>query len=191
VGRTDEIGRLRELLFTPSSRRIASILGLGGIGKSRLALELAFQEKAENPHHSVFWIEASKHLSFERDVLEIGKKLRIPGIGDDKADIKNLFKQRLCNPSTEKWLLIVDNADDEALCWGDLSTLHSVTPLFRGRGLASTTLARRPMRLAAVSTATTGSYSTFRVKTTSLLCRVHLSNGVASRELPGKYKLWS
>ena len=90
VGRTDEIGRLRELLFAPNSRRIASILGLRGIGKSRLALELAFQEKAEHPHHSVFWIEASEQLSFERDVLEIGKKLRIPGIGDDKADIKNL-----------------------------------------------------------------------------------------------------
>ncbi|KIW09738.1 hypothetical protein PV08_12022 [Exophiala spinifera] len=117
VGRIDEIARLKELLFTPNSRRIASILGLGGIGKSRLALELAFQQKKEHPYHSVFWIEASEQLTFERDVLEIGKKLRIPGIGDDKADIKNLLKQRLSHSSNEKWLLIVDNADDEML-WG-------------------------------------------------------------------------
>jgi hypothetical protein len=50
-------------------------------------------------------------------VLEIGKKLKIPGIEDDKADIKNLVKQRLSGPSQNKWFLVLDNADDEAL-WG-------------------------------------------------------------------------
>lgn len=87
------MGRLRELIFDPNRRRIASILGLGGIGKSRLALELAFQIKAEYPPRSVFWMEASKQLTFERDVLEIGKQLGIPGVGDDRADTKNILKQ--------------------------------------------------------------------------------------------------
>ena len=147
VGRTNEIERLKELLFTPDSRRIASILGLGGIGKSRLALELAFQQKKEHPYHSVFWIEASEQLTFERDVLEIGKKLRIPGIGDDKADIKNLFKQRLSN-SSEKWLLIVDNADDEVL-WGrradttrDIPSLAQYLPQTANGSIVITTRSR-------------------------------------------------
>jgi tetratricopeptide (TPR) repeat protein len=60
-------------------------------------------------------------------VLEIGKKLRIPGIGDDKADIKSLFKQRLSNLSMDKWLLILDNADDEAL-WGRRANADLETP---------------------------------------------------------------
>ena len=111
------MGRLRELIFDPNRRRIASILGLGGIGKSRLALELAFQIKAEHPPQSVFWIEASEQLTFERDVLEIGRQLGIPGISDDRADTNNLLKQWLSRASMGKWLLIVDNADDEAL-WG-------------------------------------------------------------------------
>lgn len=103
--------RLRRLLFDSNSRRIASIHGLGGIGKSRLALELAFRKKAEHPQYSVFWVEASERLTFERDALEIGKKLCIPGIENANADVKTLFKQRLSNQTMDKWLLIVDNAD--------------------------------------------------------------------------------
>jgi phosphoribosylformylglycinamidine (FGAM) synthase PurS component len=48
-------------------------------------------------------------------VLNIRKKLRITGIKEDKADIKNLVKQRLSNPSIDKWLLILNNVDDKAL----------------------------------------------------------------------------
>jgi hypothetical protein len=69
----------------------------------------------KHPQYSIFWIEAAQQLTFEKDVLDIGKKLRIAGIEDDKADIKTLVKQRLSNPSAGKWLLILDNADDEAL----------------------------------------------------------------------------
>jgi hypothetical protein len=94
-----------------------AILGLGGVGKSRLALELAYQIKSERPEHLIFWIQATEQLTFEKDVLEIGRKEARSGIEDDKADIKNLVKQRLSDLSANKWLLILDNADDEAL-WG-------------------------------------------------------------------------
>ena len=120
VGRTDELKRLKQKIFETDSRRVISILGLGGVGKSRLALELAYQIQSEHPRHSIFWIQAAEQLTFEKDVLEIGKKLKIPGIEDDKADIKNLVKQRLSNPSEDKWFLILDNADNEEL-WGKQS----------------------------------------------------------------------
>ncbi|KIX04501.1 uncharacterized protein Z518_05371 [Rhinocladiella mackenziei CBS 650.93] len=116
VGRTEELDRLKRQIFETNSRRVVSILGLGGIGKSRLALEFVYCIKSDHPAHSIFWVDAAEQLTFEKDVLEIGKKLRIPGIEDEKADIKSLFKQKLSQP-TEKWLLVLDNADDEAL-WG-------------------------------------------------------------------------
>ena len=97
------------------------------MGKSRLVLELVYQIKLEHPEHSILWVEAAEQLTFEKDVLEIGKKLRIPGIDDGKADVKNLFKQRLSNLSTEKWLLILDNADDEVL-WGKYSATSPESP---------------------------------------------------------------
>jgi hypothetical protein len=114
VGRTVELETLKEQLLDPNGRRTVSLLGLGGIGKSRLALEVTYQIKLKDAHRSIFWIQASEVSTFERDMLEIGKKLKIPGVEDAKADVKALVKQRL-NDSEGRWLLVLDNADDEAL----------------------------------------------------------------------------
>jgi tetratricopeptide (TPR) repeat protein len=50
--------------------------------------------------------------SFEHAYRDIGQQLKIPGLEDDKADIKKLVKTKLSQESTGKWLMIVDNADD-------------------------------------------------------------------------------
>jgi tetratricopeptide (TPR) repeat protein len=92
-------------------------LGLGGVGKSRIALELADRTRSQRPTHSIFWIQATDPLTFEKDFFEIGKKLEVPGLEDEKADVKSLVKQRLNHESAGKWLIILDNADDEAF-WG-------------------------------------------------------------------------
>ena len=121
-GRTNELEHLKQKIFEANGRRVA-VLGLGGVGKSRLALEFADRIPSEHPQHSIFWIQAADQLTFERDVLEVGKKLGIPGIEDEKADVKNLVKQRLSNSSAGQWVLILDNADDEFL-WGKPSDLR-------------------------------------------------------------------
>jgi hypothetical protein len=117
VGRSDELHAVKAKLFDRDDCPIISLLGLGGVGKSRSALELAHQTKSEYPQYSVFWVQAEKLLTFEEDMLHIGKKLGIPGIDDPKADVKTLVKQRLQNSPEEKWCLILNNADDEML-WG-------------------------------------------------------------------------
>jgi hypothetical protein len=149
VGRTDELRRLKEKILSTDSRRVVSVLGLGGVGKSRLALELAYQIHAEHPQRSIFWIQATEQLTFEKDVREIGKKLRIPGIEDDKADIKNLVMQRLSNASGNKWVLVLDNADDETL-WvkqsnssQEESSLMDYLPRTTNGSIIVTTRARR------------------------------------------------
>ena len=61
---------------------------------------------------SVFWVRASDTTSFDNAYRNIGQQLKVPGLEDDKADIKELVKTRLSQESTGKWLMIVDNADD-------------------------------------------------------------------------------
>jgi tetratricopeptide (TPR) repeat protein len=61
---------------------------------------------------AVFWVRASDITSFDNAYREIGQQLKIPGLEDDKADVKRLVKTRLSQESTGKWLMIVDNADD-------------------------------------------------------------------------------
>ena len=130
IGRKDEIKRLKQKLFEPSGRRVVAILGLGGMGKSRLALEVAFQTKIDQPRCAILWIDASQRLTFEKDVRAIAKKLGLPGATAEQLDFKQLFKQGLSDSSFGKWLLIVDNADDEAL-WGTPANRDSGTSTLR------------------------------------------------------------
>lgn len=94
-----------------------AIEGLGGVGKTQLALEAAFRVREKYLDCSVFWVPANDSASFENAYSEIGQQLKIEGINEDKADVKLLVKTAL-SQITGNWLLIIDNADDAELLFG-------------------------------------------------------------------------
>lgn len=98
-----------------------TIYGLGGCGKSAVALEFGYRAIARHTH-MVFWVPAISRESFELAYREIGIRLRIPGITDDNADIKNLVKETLSSDGLNDWLMIVDNADDPGVLLGATDT---------------------------------------------------------------------
>ena len=89
-----------------------TIYGLGGCGKSALALEFAYRTLVQYARRLIFWVPAISRQSFELAFHEIGIRLRVPGIAKDNADIKQLIKNALSLDSAGDWLMIVDNADD-------------------------------------------------------------------------------
>ncbi|RDW58650.1 hypothetical protein BP6252_13126 [Coleophoma cylindrospora] len=93
----------------------AAICGLGGMGKTALAIEFAYQTKKQQPQRSIFWVAAINREAFEQSYKEIGKCLGIPGIEDEKSDVKKLVQAELSKEGFGEWLLIVDNADDANL----------------------------------------------------------------------------
>jgi hypothetical protein len=95
-----------------------TIYGLGGCGKSALALEFAYRALARYARRLVFWVPAISQESFELAYREIGIRLRIPGITDDNADIRKLVKETLSLGSFGDWLMIVDNADEPGVLLG-------------------------------------------------------------------------
>jgi NB-ARC domain/Tetratricopeptide repeat len=97
--------------FERDCQRVA-ITGLGGVGKTQIALEAAFRIRDEHPDSSVFWISAVNASSFDAGFLEVCRQLKMPGINENKADVKSLAKAYLSQESAERWLLIIDNADD-------------------------------------------------------------------------------
>jgi hypothetical protein len=95
-----------------------TIYGLGGCGKSALALEFAYRVLADRAADRVFWVPAISQDSFALAYRKIATSLRIPGISDNNADINKLVKDTLSADSSGTWLMIVDNADDPAVLQG-------------------------------------------------------------------------
>jgi tetratricopeptide (TPR) repeat protein len=95
-----------------------TIYGLGGCGKSALALEFAYRALAGDARRLVFWVPAISPESFKLAYREIEVRLRIPGISDDNADVKRLVKETLSLGNVGDWLMVVDNADDSQVLLG-------------------------------------------------------------------------
>ncbi|ORY58756.1 P-loop containing nucleoside triphosphate hydrolase protein [Pseudomassariella vexata] len=91
----------------------SAIVGLGGVGKTQIAVEAAYQVRDAYKDCSVFWVPATDTTSFDNAYRQIGQKLGVKWLEDDKADVKLLLvKAALEDESAGSWLLIIDNADD-------------------------------------------------------------------------------
>ncbi|KAF2730001.1 HET-domain-containing protein [Polyplosphaeria fusca] len=121
VGRETELARLRAHISSATSQRLA-IYGLGGCGKTALALETAYRVKEYQPACAVFWVPAVSRESFEQSYRDIGTALNIPGIAEANADVKRLVRARLSHESSGSWLMVVDNADDISILLDLLET---------------------------------------------------------------------
>ncbi|KAH7228871.1 hypothetical protein BKA60DRAFT_441377 [Fusarium oxysporum] len=121
VGREDVLRLLLDRI-SPSANNDACqrtvIQGLGGIGKTQIALEVAFRLRDADPSCSVFWVPAVDATTFENAYRDIGQRLRVAGLDDDKADVKALVQAAMSHNDAGQWLLIIDNADDLELMFG-------------------------------------------------------------------------
>ncbi len=114
--------------------------GLGGVGKTQIALEAVFRLRNDHPDCSVFWVPALDAASFESAYRDIGRQLRIKGIEKDDADVGSLVKTAL-SESAFSWLLIIDNVDDAQLFFGDSNAtpLGDYLPFSRNGSIVVTT----------------------------------------------------
>jgi tetratricopeptide (TPR) repeat protein len=129
AGREPQLAQLDTHISSEGGRRLA-IYGLGGCGKTVLALEAAYRTRDQQPARAVLWVPAVNRESFEEAYREIGNRLSIPGIADDNAHVKQLLKAWLSNEKFGQWLMVVDNADDNSVLFGALGETSSADRLF-------------------------------------------------------------
>jgi hypothetical protein len=94
-----------------------AIVGLGGIGKTQVALNLVYIAKGSWADYSIFWVPALNMETFRQACLEIAQELHLVE-EDDKEDAREVVKRYLDAASSGKWLLVVDNADDSEVLFG-------------------------------------------------------------------------
>ncbi|KAH8723847.1 P-loop containing nucleoside triphosphate hydrolase protein [Phaeosphaeriaceae sp. PMI808] len=93
----------------PASR--VALVGLGGVGKSQLAIEYAYRTRHQSPETWVFWVHASNAARFEQSFRDIADRVKIAGRDKAQTNIVKLVHDWL-HDKKRKWLLILDNVDD-------------------------------------------------------------------------------
>ena len=112
IGQRQVLHYLKEFATCPSAlNNKAALCGLGGIGKSQIALEHAFWYQMNNPNHSVFWIEARNSDQLQDSLYLIAAHCRISQPKDTRSEMLEQVRTWLSNPTNGSWLLIIDGAD--------------------------------------------------------------------------------
>ncbi|KAJ6145552.1 hypothetical protein N7470_009447 [Penicillium chermesinum] len=77
VSRSTLLHQIREKSSVPGSK--IALVGLGGVGKSQLAIEYSYQIRSESPATWIFWVHASNEGRFEQSFRDIADRLKILG----------------------------------------------------------------------------------------------------------------
>ena len=129
IGRDAELSDIEKKLFRADYFSKVAITGLGGVGKTRVALEIAYRAKEKYPKCSVFWIVATSLASIQQSYVNIRQQMHIPGEESKEGNTQRLVQHHLSQGIVGQWLLIIDNADDSDMWFKDVDVNSGLRPL--------------------------------------------------------------
>ncbi|OCK93821.1 TPR-like protein [Cenococcum geophilum 1.58] len=125
VGRKDLIAKIKAKLEVQP--RVA-LAGIGGVGKSQIAIEYCYQFHEKYPHGRVFWVRADTTATFEQAYIMIAQNLGISPPKDSDISVFHSVSKRLSETKLP-WLMILDNADDSNVFFERGTSLAAGPPL--------------------------------------------------------------
>src|SRR5688572_2131011 len=107
TGRQDELADLRKSLCgIDPARRVQAICGLGGVGKTQIALEYIYRHR--DNYKIIWWVNADEPATLSLGYAKLAAQLgmRIPE-GTSLDDIRHALRRKL--NERDDWLLVFDN----------------------------------------------------------------------------------
>jgi transcriptional regulator with XRE-family HTH domain len=127
TGRDDLLQQLGQLLAAeqPGEARsiqqaaltqTQAITGLGGIGKTQIAIEYAYRARMQGRYRHTIWISAASEETILTSFVELARLL-MPALMEEETNQRTIVAAllRWLEQCTQPWLLIFDNADDLSL----------------------------------------------------------------------------
>ena len=84
--------------------------GLGGVGKSQLAIEYARRFQAD--YELIWWIPADDEAYIRRSFVSLARRLNMAESNDWRYTVETVLERLRLGRPTPNWLLIYDGADD-------------------------------------------------------------------------------
>jgi hypothetical protein len=112
TGRADLLGQLPASLHPGQAAAVVqaqALHGLGGVGKTQLALEYAHRHAGDND--VVWWVAAEQPAAIPGQLVVLARRLGIPEAADQAETIAVLYDELR---GRDRWLLVFDNAEDPA-----------------------------------------------------------------------------
>ncbi|KAK2591966.1 hypothetical protein QQS21_010338 [Conoideocrella luteorostrata] len=133
IAREREIAEVRRMLSSDGSRRAVTIHGLGGIGKTQLAI--AYSKRYRDEYSAIFWFNIKDEASIQQSFTKVAGQILQQHPNASRLSALNLQKDHLQKdhlqkdhelvveavkawfnlPGNTRWLLIYDNYDNPRL----------------------------------------------------------------------------
>ncbi|EPS35660.1 hypothetical protein H072_10944 [Dactylellina haptotyla CBS 200.50] len=111
TAREDILTKIDENFKTKST---GALTGIGGVGKSQIALEYCYRFRDKNPKGSVIWVYSGTTTRFQQEYRDIAMHLNLPGCAEKGfADMLPLVRGWLSIDRGVDWLMVIDNLDYE------------------------------------------------------------------------------
>jgi tetratricopeptide (TPR) repeat protein len=107
----EKLGKVLQNHGQAETTQIVVLHGLGGVGKTQLAVEYAWKHLGE--YDAVFWMKADRPEALDTSLVALAQLLGLPEVGEREQAVQIKAVLDWLN-NHERWLLIADNADTDA-----------------------------------------------------------------------------